>query len=122
MKQKVLIVDDEQPIVTLLSFNLEKAGYATDCAYNGEDALNMAQQYPYDFIILDIMLPKIDGLEVCRRLRQQQIDTPILMLTAKDDEVDKIVGLELGADDYITKPFSPREISARIKAILRRTI
>lgn len=121
MAQKVLIVDDEKSIVTLLTFNLEKAGFVTDCAFNGEEAIAMAQRYPYDFIILDLMLPGLDGLEVCKQLRQQQIETPILMLTAKDDEVDKIVGLELGADDYLTKPFSPREIIARVKAILRRT-
>lgn len=121
MKQKILIVDDEAPIVTLLSFNIEKAGFATDVAYDGEEALKKAKKYAYDFIVLDLMLPKIDGIDVCKQLRQAHIETPILMLTARDDEVDKILGLELGADDYLTKPFSPREVIARIKAILRRT-
>lgn len=121
MRQKILIVDDEESIVTLLTYNLEQAGFMTDSVYNGKDAVNQAQKHLYDLIILDLMLPELDGLEVCKRLRQKRIDTPILMLTAKDDEVDKIVGLEVGADDYLTKPFSPREIIARIRAILRRT-
>lgn len=121
MKQKILIVDDEQPIVTLLAFNLEKEGFATDCAYDGEEAVRMVKKYPYDFMILDLMLPRLDGLEVCKQLRQQQINIPILMLTAKDSEIDKIIGLELGADDYLTKPFSPREIITRVKVILRRS-
>src|SRR5690625_3735373 len=121
MKSKVLIVDDEAPIVTLLTFNIEKAGFATDVAYDGLEAIRKAKKNDYDLIILDIMLPKMDGMEVCKHLRQNKIETPILMLTAKDDELDKILGLELGADDYLTKPFSPREVIARIKAILRRT-
>src|SRR5690625_7956608 len=121
MKPKVLIVDDEKPIVTLLTFNVEKAGFDTDVAYDGLEAVQKAEKNHYDFIILDIMLPKMDGMEVCKHLRQNKIETPILMLTAKDDELDKILGLELGADDYLTKPFSPREVIARIKAILRRT-
>src|SRR5699024_9662281 len=110
MSKKVLIVDDEKSIVTLLTYNLEKAGYET---------VTMAMTHQYDLIILDLMLPGMDGLEVCKTLRQNKINTPILILTAKEDEFDKILGLELGADDYITKPFSPREIVARVKAILR---
>lgn len=121
MKQKVLIVDDEVSIVTLLTFNLKKAGFITEVAYNGVEALKKAEQNVYDMILLDLMLPEIDGLEVCKILRQKRIDTPIIMLTAKDEEFDKILGLELGADDYLTKPFSPKEVVARIKAILRRT-
>jgi len=121
MKQKILIVDDEVSIVTLLTFNIERAGFETDVAYDGEVAIQKAETGAFDLIILDLMLPKLDGLEVCKYLRQHKIDTPILMLTAKDDESDKIIGLELGADDYLTKPFSPKEVVARIKAILRRT-
>lgn len=121
MKQKILIVDDEASIVTLLSFNIEKAGFAIDVAYDGAEAISKAESNMYDLIVLDLMLPKIDGMEVCKYLRRNRIDTPILMLTAKDEEFDKILGLELGADDYLTKPFSPKEVVARIKAILRRT-
>src|SRR5690625_436528 len=121
MKQKILIVDDEVSIVTLLTFNIERAGFETDTDYDGEVDIQKAETGAFDLIILDLMLPKMDGLEVCKYLRQQKIDTPILMLTAKDDESDKIIGLELGADDYLTKPFSPKEVVARIKAILRRT-
>lgn len=120
MSKKIFIVDDEKAIVTLLTYNMEKAGYETDVAYNGTDALQKATEEAYDLIILDVMLPGMDGLEVCKTLRQNKIDTPILILTAKEDEFDKVLGLELGADDYITKPFSPRELIARVKAILRR--
>lgn len=119
--QKILVVDDEKSIVTLLTFNIEKAGYKTDAAYDGVEAIRKAEETTYDLIVLDVMLPKMDGMEVCSFLREKQIDTPILMLTAKDAENDKIRGLELGADDYLTKPFSPKEVVARIKAILRRT-
>ncbi|HIS29469.1 MAG TPA: response regulator transcription factor [Candidatus Avamphibacillus intestinigallinarum] len=120
MKKKILIVDDEQSIVTLLTYNMENAGYETDVAFDGEEAISKAMANPYDLMILDLMLPEVDGLEVCKTLRQNKVHTPILILTAKEDEFDKILGLELGADDYITKPFSPREIVARVKAILRR--
>ncbi|MGE5704674.1 MAG: response regulator [Clostridia bacterium] len=118
---KILVVDDEASIAKLLQFNLEKAGYEVVAAYDGKQALEMVHQEKPDFIILDLMLPKMDGMDVCKALRQDRINTPILMLTAKDDELDKILGLELGADDYLTKPFSPREVVARVKAILRRT-
>jgi two-component system, OmpR family, alkaline phosphatase synthesis response regulator PhoP len=121
MKNKILVVDDEQSIVTLLQYNLEQAGYEVITAMDGEEGKQKAETQSPDFIVLDLMLPKIDGMEVCKQLRQKSIMTPILMLTAKDDELDKIIGLELGADDYMVKPFSPREVLARVKAILRRT-
>lgn len=120
MSKKIFIVDDEQSIVTLLTYNMEKAGYETEVAYDGNEAITMAMTNQYDLIILDVMLPGVDGLEVCKTLRQNKVETPILILTAREDEFDKVLGLELGADDYITKPFSPREIVARVKAILRR--
>ncbi|MGY0693098.1 response regulator transcription factor [Virgibacillus sp. FSP13] len=121
MKQTILIVDDEKSIVTLLKFNIEQAGFQTEVAFDGIAAIEKVKQQAFDLIVLDLMLPKMDGMEVCEYLRQNKIDTPILMLTAKDDESDKIAGLELGADDYLTKPFSPKEVIARINAILRRT-
>lgn len=121
MNKKILIVEDEISIVTLLTFNIEKAGFTTDVAYNGSDAVKKAEETAYDLIVLDIMIPELDGLDVCKHLRMNKIDTPILMVTARDDEFDRVLGLELGADDYLTKPFSPREVVARIKAILRRT-
>lgn len=120
MSQKILIVDDEESIVTLLQFNLEQAGFKVIAAYDGKQGLHLAQQEKPHLIILDLMLPELNGLEVCKQLRQEQLHIPILMLTAKDDEFDKVLGLELGADDYLTKPFSPREVVARVKAILRR--
>ncbi|WP_088103795.1 response regulator transcription factor [Halalkalibacter urbisdiaboli] len=121
MSQRLLVVDDEQSIVTLLQFNLEKAGYEVQTAMDGKRGLELAQSTSFDLIVLDLMLPEIDGLDVCKQLRQNQVFTPILMLTAKDDEFDKVLGLELGADDYMTKPFSPREVVARVRAILRRS-
>lgn len=121
MKNKVLVVDDEQSIVTLLKYNLEQAGFEVITAMDGEEGRNLAELEAPEIIVLDLMLPKLDGIEVCKQLRQKKIMTPILMLTAKDDEFDKILGLELGADDYMIKPFSPREVIARVKAILRRT-
>ncbi|TLS39145.1 response regulator transcription factor [Pseudalkalibacillus caeni] len=120
MSQKILVVDDELSIVTLLQFNLEKAGYEVVTAMDGREALEVAEKESPDLIVLDLMLPELDGLEVCKEMRQRHIHTPILMLTAKDDEFDKVLGLELGADDYMTKPFSPREVVARVKAHLRR--
>ncbi|MFD1392243.1 response regulator [Lacticaseibacillus jixianensis] len=118
--KKILVVDDEPAIVTLLQYNLEKEHYAVTTAEDGDTALSLALQQNFDFIILDLMLPGLDGLEVTKKLRAANLETPIMILTAKDSETDKIVGLELGADDYVTKPFSPREIIARIKAIERR--
>ncbi|WP_010532417.1 response regulator transcription factor [Lentibacillus jeotgali] len=121
MGKRILIVDDEASIVTLLKFNIEQAGFETDVAYDGGQAISKAESAVFDLIILDLMLPEMDGMEVCQHLRTNKIDTPILMLTAKDEEFDKVLGLELGADDYLTKPFSPKEVVARIKAILRRS-
>lgn len=118
--KKVLIVDDEQSILTLLKYSLEKEGYEVIQAEDGQTGLELAMNNELDFIILDLMLPKMDGMDVCKNIRQNKNNTPILMLTAKDDELEKIIGLELGADDYMTKPFSPREVLARMKAILRR--
>jgi two-component system alkaline phosphatase synthesis response regulator PhoP len=120
LKKKALVVDDEKPIVTLVTYNLEKAGFLTDTAYEGKTAIEKAAQNDYDMIILDIMLPEISGLGVLKTLRGKGLETPIIMLTAKDEEADKIRGLELGADDYLTKPFSPKEMIARIHAVLRR--
>ena len=118
-QKTILIVDDEQPIREILVYNLKKEGYNTIEASDGVTALNIAlEQYP-DLILLDIMLPKMDGLSVCKRIKNSY-NVPILMLTAKDSEIDKILGLELGADDYITKPFSVRELIARVKANLRK--
>lgn len=118
--KKILVVDDEHSILTLLEYNLTQAGYQVVTAEDGKSAYKLIKKENFDFVILDIMLPEMDGMDVCRRVRQEKINTPILMLTAKDDEYDKIIGLELGADDYMTKPFSPREVIARIKAIGRR--
>lgn len=121
MSHKVFVVDDEESILTLLKFNLEKAGFEVTTAMDGKTGLEKGLQGEFDLIVLDLMLPEMDGLEVCKELRQNKILTPILMLTAKDDEFDKVLGLELGADDYLTKPFSPREVVARVRAILRRS-
>ncbi|MBA4495509.1 response regulator [Paenactinomyces guangxiensis] len=120
MAKKILVVDDETSIVKLVQFNLEKEGFAVDVAFDGQAALEKLKEEQPDLLVLDLMLPKVDGLEVCRRIRQEKRHIPILMLTAKTDEFDKVLGLELGADDYMTKPFSPRELTARVKAILRR--
>lgn len=114
-----MVVEDEKPISDILKFNLEKEGYRVDTAYDGEEALNRVSQGNPDLILLDVMLPKLDGFQVCRKIREG-FTTPILMLTAKEEEVDKVLGLEMGADDYITKPFSMRELLARVKANLRR--
>ncbi|NLW90404.1 MAG: response regulator transcription factor [Syntrophomonadaceae bacterium] len=120
MQGKILVVDDEESLVRLISYNLNKEGFVTLPAYDGDQALRLVKEENPDLIILDLMLPGKDGLEVCRRLRSDRISTPVIMLTARDEEVDKIVGLELGADDYVTKPFSVRELCARVKAVLRR--
>ena len=120
MAKKVLVVDDEKLIVKGIRFSLEDDGMEVDCAYDGEEAFNLAKDNQYDMILLDIMLPKMDGFEVCQAIREFS-DVPIIMLTAKGDDMDKILGLEYGADDYITKPFNILEVKARIKAIMRRT-
>lgn len=119
-KKNILIIEDDEEITDLIEINLNGADYALDKAFDGETGLTKAREGQYNLIILDLMLPKLDGLEVCKRLRSEKIQTPILMLTAKSEEFDKVLGLELGADDYLTKPFSIRELLARIKANLRR--
>ncbi|MEJ2599949.1 MAG: response regulator transcription factor [Anaerolineales bacterium] len=118
--ERILIVDDEPNIVQLARLYLERDGYKVDSLGDGLSALEAAEHHPPALMVLDIMLPELDGLEVCRRLRASGSSLPVLMLTARDEDVDKILGLELGADDYLTKPFNPRELVARIKAILRR--
>ena len=118
-KKVILVVDDEKPIRDILVYNLQKEGYETLEAEDGETAIKVALDNKIDLILLDIMLPKVDGLTVCQRLRHT-LNVPILILSAKDEEIDKILGLELGADDYITKPFSVRELIARVKANLRK--
>ena len=117
----VLVVDDEPSILQLARLYLEREGFRVETASDGEAALEAAARLAPDLIVLDIMLPRLDGLEVCRRLRAQKDPVCIIMLTARDEDVDKIVGLELGADDYMTKPFNPRELAARVRAILRRS-
>jgi DNA-binding response OmpR family regulator len=116
----ILIVDDEPSIVQLARMYLEREGFRTESAGDGEAALDKAARLQPVLVVLDVMLPKLDGFEVCRRLRAAQESIAILMLTARDEDIDKILGLELGADDYLTKPFNPRELVARVKAILRR--
>jgi DNA-binding response OmpR family regulator len=116
----ILVVDDERNIRDLLRLYLEKEGYAVVAAADGEEALALHRRHDPDLVLLDLMLPKIDGYEVCRQIRRTA-DTPILMLTARSDDIDAIVGLELGADDYVAKPFNPRALVARVKAILRRS-
>jgi two-component system alkaline phosphatase synthesis response regulator PhoP len=120
MAAKILVVDDEQPIRDVLAYNLKRANYTVLLASDGEQAVTLAKQEQPDLVILDLLLPGLDGLEVCRILRRDREDVLIIMLTARDDEVDRVVGLELGADDYIVKPFSVRELMARVKNILRR--
>ncbi len=120
MNKKILIVEDEKPISDILKFNLKKEGYDIEVAYDGEEGIHKAFDCKPDLVLLDVMIPKYDGFEVCKRIREQ-FSIPIIMVTAREEEVDKILGLELGADDYITKPFSVRELMARVKANLRRT-
>ena len=117
---RILVVDDEKLLVKGIKFNLENEGYTVETAFDGEEALRLAREMQFDLIILDLMLPKIDGLEVCRRIREF-INTPVIMLTAKGEDTDKLIGFEYGADDYITKPFNIMELKARIRAILRRS-
>src|SRR6266496_3336456 len=117
---RILLVDDEQAIQTLLAYPLRRDGYEVVAAHDGREALDRFAEQRFDLVILDIMLPRLDGIEVCRRMRSRS-QVPIIMLTAKDDEIDKVLGLEMGADDYITKPFSVREFRSRVRAALRRS-
>ena len=117
---KVLIVDDERSIVDILRYNLEKDGTRVVCAYDGAEGLRLARSEDPDVILLDVMLPEMDGFEVCRTLRAEGNNVPIIMITAREEETDKVFGLELGADDYITKPFSMRELIARVRTNMRR--
>lgn len=119
MSAKILVVEDDKTLLEALDYNLKRQGHETLTTENGRTALTLARTQKPDLIILDVMLPGLDGFEVCRILRQE-LSTPILMLTARSEEVDKVVGLEMGADDYLTKPFSMRELMARVKALLRR--
>ncbi|MCT3075951.1 response regulator transcription factor [Leuconostoc citreum] len=118
---KILVVDDEIAISTLLKYNLEENGYEVTVASDGQTAYDLAKQESFDAILLDLMLPVIDGMTLLKNLRQDKVSTPVILVTAKGDEFDRVFGLELGADDYITKPFSPREVVARVKAVLRRS-
>ena len=120
MARKVLVVDDEKLIVKGIRFSLEQDSMEVDCAYDGEEALEYAKKTEYDVVLLDIMLPKLNGFEVCQRIREFS-NMPIIMLTAKTEDMDKILGLEYGADDYIAKPFNILEVKARIKEIMRRS-
>lgn len=120
MSKRILIVEDEKNIVDILSFNLTKEGYETLEAYDGQAGLQLALEQNPDLILLDLMLPKMDGFDVCRNLRKENRSTPVIMLTAREEETDKVLGLELGADDYMIKPFDSKEMVARVKAVLRR--
>lgn len=120
MMKKVLVVEDDKSIAELLEIHLKDLNCEVTLSHDGEDGLNNAMNKQYDFIVLDLMLPKLSGLEICKQLRRKDNYTPILMLTAKSEELDKVLGLEVGADDYLTKPFSIREFIARVKAIFRR--
>ena len=120
MERKVLIVDDERSIVDILKYNIEKDGTKAICAYDGKEGLRLARTEDPDVILLDVMLPEMDGFEVCRTLRAEGNNVPIIMITAREEETDKVFGLDLGADDYITKPFSMRELLARVRTNMRR--
>ncbi len=120
MKRRILVIEDDQDINKLVAMNLRDMNYEVESCDDGSRGLQMALTGSFDLIVLDVMLPEMDGLEICRQLRSAQQLTPILMLTAKDSEADRVVGLEMGADDYLTKPFSVRELLARVKALLRR--
>lgn len=119
-KKTILAVDDESSILDLLKFNLEKEGFNFISAEDGEEGINKVLNEKPDLLLLDVMIPNMDGLSVCKKIRQENINIPIIMLSARGEEIDKVLGLEIGADDYITKPFSPREVIARIKANLRK--
>jgi len=120
MSRKVLVIEDNRDIAHLIALHLGDLGIAVDHAYRGDDGLAKAKSERYDLIVLDLMLPGVDGVEICRQIRTEEYYVPILMLTAKSSELDRVLGLEIGADDYLTKPFSIRELIARVKAIFRR--
>ena len=120
-KKTILIVEDEKNIVDIIRFNLQRTGYDTLEAYDGEAGLAVAREKKPDLILLDVMMPKMMGFDVCRALRAEGDNVPVIILTAREEEEDKILGLEIGADDYITKPFSVREVLARVRSVLRRT-
>jgi two-component system alkaline phosphatase synthesis response regulator PhoP len=117
---RILVVDDEQAVLDLLVYNLKRAHYEVQTASDGRQALDVARHFEPDLVLLDLMLPGMDGLDVCRELRRQRSQLPVIMITARGEEVDRVVGLELGADDYLVKPFSVRELVARVRAVLRR--
>ncbi|GEO26645.1 DNA-binding response regulator [Alicyclobacillus acidoterrestris] len=119
----VLIVDDEESIRTLVEYNFQRSGFDVEAVGDGKAAYDILRSRAdrFDLVVLDLMLPGMDGMEICRKLRQEQVSVPIILLTARDEEVDLVLGLELGADDYVTKPFSPRELVARARAVLRRS-
>jgi len=121
MAKKLLIVEDDKNISYLISENAKIEGYEFDVSYDGEDGLKKALNNTYDLILLDLMLPKIEGFEICKQIRNEKISTPVIILTAREEEIDKIIGFDLGADDYITKPFKIKELFARIKANIRRS-
>lgn len=120
MEKRVLVIEDNADVADLVKIHLQDLGFAFDHAADGVEGLNKALQNDYALVILDLVLPRLNGLEVCKRIREEKKSLPILMLTSKADELDKVLGLELGADDYLTKPFSLRELMARVKALLRR--
>lgn len=120
MPRRILVIEDDQDIANLVKLHLKDAGYEVSLAHNGSDGLDQALSKLYDLIILDLMLPGVDGLEICRRVRATSAYTPTLMLTSRSSELDRVLGLEVGADDYLTKPFSIRELLARVKALFRR--
>lgn len=121
MNKRILVVEDEETIAGLVSYNLRKEGFEVIISGDGLEALEKIKSEKFDLIILDIMLPGMDGYDICRLIRKEDISIPVIMLSAKNEELDKVLGLELGGDDYVTKPFSPRELIARVRALLRRT-
>lgn len=120
MTKKILVIEDNEDLARLLEINLKDMAFNVDLAFDGNAGMSAVLENPYDLVILDLMLPGIDGIEICRRIRAKDIYTPILMLTSRSSELDRVLGLEMGADDYVTKPFSVRELMARVKAIFRR--
>lgn len=118
---RILIIEDEKDIADLISIHMKDIGYETEAVHNGKEGLIKALEQEHDLIILDLKLPEMDGLEICRRIRMEKINVAVIMLTSKSEEIDKVLGLEIGADDYITKPFSIRELVARVKTVLRRS-